>query len=303
MSRVALYRQMYQGFPTSHGCETVTTGVIFHRSVCFSFFERLLSQTVGEAPQAWARPSSKPNPIPDLVMWVFGPWVLHYSQISPGQVTISISGGTDVWPSQKQWWMLRKFFFWVSSLVGSWKSNFHVLMFTALRLWLWQCGGEKCSQSVAKQRSWSRLSCWAVPGLCCVFVLRNTAKKIRRARPAYKLMILNYSQWTRSTPNASLLWLASWARYCQLDRSTSLWQTYEVCVWRSAPNTSNNNGYTFVSRKNHGHIFRPEIKLAWPEQNMTCFVGELAFHNRLLQGQFKFEFKSLRSTKPIHVCW
>ena len=176
MSRVELYRQVYQAFPTSHGCEPVTTGVIFHRSVCFSFFERLLSQTVGEAPQAWARPSSKPNPIPDLVMWLFGPWVLHYPQISPGQATRSISGGTDVWLSQKQWWMLPKLFF--GQLVG-WvlESKFHALIFTALRLWLWQCGGEKCSQSVAKQRSWSRLSCWAVPGLCCVFVLRNTAKK------------------------------------------------------------------------------------------------------------------------------
>jgi hypothetical protein len=56
------------------------------------------------------------------------------------------------------------------------------------------------------------------------------------------------------------------------------------------------------AEKNHGHIFRPEIKLAWPEQNMTCFVGELTFHNHLLLGQFKFEFKPLRSTKPIHVC-
>ena len=192
-----------------------------------------------------------------------------------------------------------KAFFWSARWLGLGVkiscAHVHCFAPVTVTMWRWEMQSE-----CRKTEVLVKIELLSSPrAVLCVCFAQHSKKKIRRARPAYKHMIPNYSQWTRSTPNASLLWLASWARYCQLDRSMSLWQTYEVCVWMSAPNTSNNNGYTFVSiKKNHGHIFRPEIKLAWPEQNMTCFVGELTFHNHLLLGQFKLNLNRWGAQNP-----
>ena len=183
----------------SPGCQAVTTSVQFPLPWCLLHFSiGFLSQMVGEAPSAWARPPSQPSPIPGLDMWLFGPWANHFPKASPGQATRSIRGGTDVWLSHKLLWMLRNLYF--GQLVGwvlgiNWKSIscLHVHCFASVTV---NCEGDRWSQSVTKHRSWSKLSCWVVRGLYCVFVLCNTAKKNQTSManlPTYdsKLLSMN----------------------------------------------------------------------------------------------------------------